>query len=110
MIFGRKSSAMQLNKFYGKGCRVYATHVLEAAEYDTPRLEGFHMLQEFKNVFPDEILGIPPKDINLTFDLVPGTTPMSQTPCRMSIPENLELKMQLQELWERKHTRPSVSL
>ena len=36
-----KSSAMQLKKFYGKGCRVYATHVLEAAEYDTPRMEGF---------------------------------------------------------------------
>ena len=82
----RKSSAMQLKKLCGKGCRVYATHVLEATEYDTLRLEGFHMLQEFKNVFPDEILGIPPKDINLTFDLVPGTTPVSQTPCRMSIP------------------------
>ena len=34
-----KSSAMQLKKFYGKGCRVHATHVLEAIEYDTPRLE-----------------------------------------------------------------------
>ena len=41
---------MQLKKFYEKGCRVYAAHVLEAAEYDTPRLEGFHMLQEFGNV------------------------------------------------------------
>ena len=45
MIYGRKSSAMQLKKFYGKGCRVYAADVLEVAEYDTPRLEGFHMLQ-----------------------------------------------------------------
>ena len=29
------------------------------------------MLHEFKNVFPDEILGILPKEINLTFELVP---------------------------------------
>ena len=67
------------------------------------------MLQEFRNVFPDKIPRIPPKDINLTFELVPGTARVSQTPCRMSIPEILELKMQLQELWEKKHTRPSVS-
>ena len=35
---------------------------------------------------------------------------MSQTPCRMNIPEMLELKMQLQELLEKKYIRPSVSL
>ena len=51
VIFGRESSAMQLKKLCGKGCRVYATHVLEATENDTPRLEGFHVLQELKNVF-----------------------------------------------------------
>ena len=38
VISRRKSSAMQLKKFYGKGCRGYATHVLEATFYDTPRL------------------------------------------------------------------------
>ena len=50
VISGRKPSAMQLKKFYGKGCKVCAAHVLEATENDTPRLEGFHMLQELKNV------------------------------------------------------------
>ena len=44
VISRRNSSAMQLKKFYGKGCRVYASHVLGATEYDTPRLEGLHML------------------------------------------------------------------
>ena len=39
----------------GLGYRVFVAHVLEVAEYNTPRLEGFHMLQEFKNVLPDEI-------------------------------------------------------
>ena len=73
VISGRKSSAIQLMKFYGKGCKVYATHVLEAAKYDTPRLEGFHMLQEFRNFLPNEIPRHPPRsDINFTFELVPG--------------------------------------
>ena len=44
VISGRKSSTMQLEKFYEKGRRVYADHVLEIAENGTPRLEGFHML------------------------------------------------------------------
>ena len=31
VISGRKYSTSQLKKFYGKGCRVYADHVLEVA-------------------------------------------------------------------------------
>ena len=54
------------------------------------------------DVFPDEIPGLPPKrDIDFTIELVPGTTPVSKTPYKMSTPEFLELKMKLQELFER---------
>ena len=35
---------------------------------------------------------------------------MSKTPYKMSTPELLDLKMQLQELLEKKYIRPSVSL
>ena len=52
--------------------------------------------------FPDEIPGLPPKrDIDFTIELVPGATPVSKAPYRMSTPEMLELKMQLQELLEK---------
>ena len=52
------------------------------------------MLQEFKDVFPNEIPGLPPKrEIDFTIELVPGATPVSKTPYRMSTPEILELKM-----------------
>ena len=58
---------MQLKKFCWKGCQLYAAHILEALEDETPRLEDYHVLQEFKDVFPDEILGLPPKrDIDFT--------------------------------------------
>ena len=68
------------------------------------------MLQEFSDVFPDEIPGLPPKrDIDFTIELVLGAAPVSKTPYRMSTPEMLEMKMQLQELWEKKHIKPSVS-
>ena len=62
------------------------------------------------DVFPNEIPGIPPKsDIDFTIELVPGKAPVSKTPYRVSTPEFLEMKMQLQELLEKKYIRPSVS-
>ena len=68
------------------------------------------MLQEFRDVFPDEILGLPPKrDIDFIIELVLGVAPVSKTPYRMSTLEMLELKMQLQELLEKKYIRPGVS-
>ena len=67
---------------------------MEAAGNETPRLEEFPVLQEFKDVFPDEIPGLPPKrDIDFTIELVPRATPVSRTPYKMSTPELLELKM-----------------
>ena len=89
---------------------MYAAHILEATESKTPRLEDFHVLQEFRDVFPDEIPGLPPKrDIDFTIELVLGAAPVSKTPYRMSTPKMLELKMQLQELLEKKYIGPSVS-
>ena len=85
---------MQLKKFYRKGCQLYAAHILEATGDKTPRLEDYHVLQEFKNVFPDEIPGLPLKrDIDFTIELVSGATPMSKTPYRVSTPKFLEMKM-----------------
>ena len=100
MISGRKYSTIQLKKYYGKCCRVYATHVLEASEDDTCRLEGCHVLQEFRDVFfPDKVIELPRKrDINFTFELVQGKALVSKTPYMVSTPDLLELVMQLHEL------------
>ena len=68
------------------------------------------MLQEFKDVVPDEIPGLPPnRHIDFTIELVPGAAPVSKEPYRMSTPEMLELNMQLQELLEKKYISLSVS-
>ena len=67
-------------------------------------------MQEFNDVFPEEITGLPPKrDIDFTIELVPRAVLVSKTPSRMSTPEMLEMKMELQELLEKKYIKPSVS-
>ena len=88
---------------------MYEDHVMEEAENETIRLEDYPILLEFKDVFPDEILGIAPKrDIDFTIELVLGIAPVSKTPYGMSTLDMLELKMQLQELLEKKYIRSSV--
>ena len=67
-------------------------------------------MQELKDVFPDDILGLPPnRYIDFMIEIFPGVALVSKTPYRMSTPEMLELKMQLQELLEKKYIIPSVS-
>ena len=85
---------MQLKKLCGKGYKVNAAHILESAENDTPRLEDYLVLQDFKDVFSDEVPRLPPKrDIDFTIELVPRAAPLSREPYRMSTPKMLELKM-----------------
>jgi hypothetical protein len=73
-------------------------------------IENFPILQEFQDVFQEEIPGLPPKrEIDFSIDLVPGAVPVSKAPYRMNVLELNELKYQLQELLDKKYIRPSVS-
>eukprot|EP00253_Pinus_taeda_P015609 PITA_15609 len=93
-------------------------NVLPVGSYDiiidskdkTTILNNIPVIQEFIDVFPEEIPGLPPnKNIDFTIELVPGAAPVSQAPYRMRVPELTELKMQLQELLDKDYIRPSVS-
>ena len=45
------------------------------------------MLQDFRDVFPVEVPGLPPnRDIDFTIELVPRVAPVSRAPYRMSTP------------------------
>jgi hypothetical protein len=62
-------------------------------------LEETLVVQEYPDVFPKELLGMPPdRDIGFIIELLPGTHPISKRPYRMPINELVELKKQLAEL------------
>ncbi|XP_012468833.1 uncharacterized protein LOC105786907 [Gossypium raimondii] len=62
------------------------------------------------DVFPEELLGLPPKcKVEFVIDLILGTTPISIPPYRMTQTELKELKEQLQELLDKVFIRPRVS-
>ncbi|CAJ2637692.1 unnamed protein product [Trifolium pratense] len=74
------------------------------------KVEELPIVCEFPDVFPDDISDVPPKrEVEFSIDLVPGTSPISMAPYRMSASELNELKKQLEELLEKRFVRPSVS-
>eukprot|EP00253_Pinus_taeda_P027125 PITA_27125 len=107
----RPITANQLVKCVWKGCQVYAIQVGYANSKDkSAALNNIPVIQEFTDVFPEEIPGLPPRrNIDFTIELVPGAALVSRAPYRMSVPELIELKMQLQELLEKNYICPSVS-
>jgi hypothetical protein len=68
------------------------------------------VVNEFLDVFPEELLGMAPnRDIEFVIGLKPGTAPIYKTPFRMTTPELDELKEHIRELLEKGFIRPSSS-
>jgi hypothetical protein len=68
------------------------------------------VVNEFPDVFPEELPGMPPdRDIEFVIELKPGTTPIYKTPYRMATPDLAELKEHIKELLEKGFIRPSSS-
>ncbi|GJS68798.1 reverse transcriptase domain-containing protein [Tanacetum coccineum] len=74
------------------------------------RLEDVPVVQEFPEVFPEDLPGIPPtRQVEFRIDLVPGATPVAWAPYRLAPSEMKELAEQLQELTDKGFIRPSSS-
>ena len=57
------------------------------------------VVDEFLDVFLDDLLGMPPDhDIEFIIELLPGTAHISKRPYRMGVNELEELKKQMKEL------------
>ena len=78
---------------------------------DGKSLEGVPVVNEYPDVFPEELLGMPPdRDIEFVIELIPGTSPITKRPYKMAASELAELKKQLEELQRSGFIRPSSSL
>jgi hypothetical protein len=62
-------------------------------------LEDIRVVQDYPDVFPEELAVMPPdRDIEFLIELLHGTPPISKRPYRMSANELVELKKQIAEL------------
>jgi hypothetical protein len=73
-------------------------------------LEEILVVQEYLDIFPEELPGMPlDRDIEFLIELLPRTPPISKRPYRMPINDLVELKKQLAELQAKGFIRPSSS-
>jgi hypothetical protein len=73
-------------------------------------LNEIRVVQEYPNVFPEDLPGMPPdRDIEFIIELLPGTPPIFKRPYRMPVNELVELKKQIVELQLKGFIRPSSS-
>ena len=73
-------------------------------------LEDIPMIKEFPDVFLKELLGLPLKrEVDMSIEVLHGTTPISRAPYRMAPTGLKELKTQLQKLLDKGFVQPSVS-
>jgi hypothetical protein len=77
---------------------------------DATSIEDIRIVCEYLDVFPDDLVGMPPKrDIEFIIDLLSGTAPIAKRPYRILVGELEELKKQLKELLDKQFIHPSSS-
>ncbi|GJT72952.1 hypothetical protein Tco_1032238 [Tanacetum coccineum] len=106
-------SCTKAQEYLTKGCHVFLANITTTKDEDKSkgrRLEDVPVVQEFPEVFPKDLLGIPPtRQVEFQIDLVPGATPVARAPYRLAPSEMKELAEQLQELTDKGFIRPSSS-
>ena len=115
-VLGYKAGKYSQNDNYFKNqevdyswCLAFQASVAKVRRVDTD-VSVVPMVNEFLDVFPDELPRLPPeREVKFGIELEPGTTPISKAPYRMAPTELKELKLQLQELLNQRFIRLSVS-
>ncbi|GJS49893.1 putative reverse transcriptase domain-containing protein [Tanacetum coccineum] len=98
---------------FGNGCPIFLAHVTTKKAEDKSkekRLEDVPIVQDFPEVFPEDLPGIPPtRQVEFQIDLIPGAAPVARAPYRLAPSEMKELSDQLKELSDKGFIRPSSS-
>ena len=77
-------------------------NIQDIEEKRVQHIEEFLVLLDFKDVFLEEIQGLPLKrDLEFSIELKPGLVPASKSPYHMSALELVELKLQFRESIEK---------
>jgi hypothetical protein len=87
-----------------------ATNHAKVNQLDASQGSEMPVVNEFPDVFPKELPGMPPdRDIEFVIELKPGTTLIYKTPYRMATSELAELKEHIKKLLEKGFIHPSLS-
>ncbi|GKB66715.1 putative reverse transcriptase domain-containing protein [Tanacetum coccineum] len=106
-------SYTKTHEYMLKGCPVFLANVTtKETKYksEKKRLEDVPIVQEFPDVFPEDLSGLPPtRQLEFQIDLIPGDAPVARAPYRLAPSEMKELTEQPKELSDKGFIRPNFS-
>nr|GEX09456.1 putative reverse transcriptase domain-containing protein [Tanacetum cinerariifolium] len=106
-------SCTKTQRYLLKGCPIFLAHVTTKGAEDKSKekqLEDVPIVQDFPEVFPEDLPGIPPtRQVEFQINLVPGAEPVAWAPYRLAPSEMKELSDQLKELTDNGFIRPISS-
>jgi hypothetical protein len=109
-IIGCANKTVLLTYHQGKSVSCQAQPATQDPMVFSFSAESISVVEEFMDVFPEELPGMPPeREVEFYIDLFPGTAPIAKRPYRMAPTELAELKTQIAELLQRGFIRPSSS-
>ncbi|GJR35040.1 putative reverse transcriptase domain-containing protein [Tanacetum coccineum] len=96
-----------------KGCPVFLANVNTKETEDKSekkRLEDVPIIQDFPDVFPEDLSGLPPtRQVEFQIYLIPSAALVARAPYQLAPSEMKELSEQLKELSDKGFIRPSSS-
>ncbi|GKF31875.1 hypothetical protein Tco_0101673 [Tanacetum coccineum] len=106
-------SYTKIHEYMLKGCPVFLANVTTKETEDKSekkRLEDVLIVQDFPDVFLEDLLGLPPtRQVEFQIDLIPGAALVARAPYQLAPSEIKELSEQLKELSDKGFIRPSSS-
>jgi hypothetical protein len=92
------------------GPRKGSCHQVNTCIEEIKPSEAINVVSEFLDVFLEELPGMPPeRKVEFAIELILGTAPISKRAYRVSGPELVVLKKQIDELLEKGYIRPCTS-
>ncbi|XP_022036782.1 uncharacterized protein LOC110939531 [Helianthus annuus] len=108
-INSKLCSIVQAYKYVRNGSKAFLAYVVDTKQ-NTPKIEEVEVVNEFLDVFPEDLPGLPPeREVDFKIELYPDAKPVAKAPYRLAPTEMRELMVQIQELLDKGFIRPSVS-
>jgi len=105
----KQINALAARRLLERGATAYLLTMIDHQERAL-KVEDVPVVQEFVDVFPPELPGLPPpREVEFRIENPPGTEPVSKAPYRMAPAELKELRAQLDDLIRKGFIRPSTS-
>ena len=81
-------SVAMAKRFLQQGCMRFLAYVMDTRVETPMDLDSVPVVQEFRDVFPEELPGVPPeRKVEFHIDLVSGAALIAKTPYRLAPPE-----------------------